>query len=115
MSYYAMTDIIINNNETATINDYNINFRKSQLINYVCDHYNVGVSDITGLSRIGRVRDARNLIMYCLHKVLKITCIETGRIVNRNHATVLNGSRRVMNYIETDKEYNQFVNELINK
>jgi len=88
--------------------------RVDELIKKVCDHYSVTLEDLEGSSRKESPRDARNLLMYILHKVLKITCYDVGLIFNRNYSTVLNAAKKISGWIEFDKEYAEFTANIIN-
>ena len=116
MNYYAMVDIKLQEKENRDSNKvWNKDMRKTQLIKNICNYYNVTIDDLKVRNRKGNIRDSRNLTMYCLHKVLMFTSQGEGDILNRDHATILNGCRRTMDWIETDKEYQQLVSTIINR
>lgn len=55
------------------------------------------IEDVTGVtkkqlfskSRLGHIAIARNIAGYILHKEVKITSIETAKILNLNHSTII--------------------------
>lgn len=116
MNYYAMVDVQLQQNEhQQTVKSWNKDVRSKQLIKNVCEYYDVTLEDLKGRNRKAVFRDARNLTMYCLHKILRISCTEVGNTLNRDHATVLNGCKRVMDWVEVNKEYRQLVSTILNK
>ena len=116
MNYYAMVDVSLQRKENQeTDKGWNKEVRSKQIINNICYYYSINPEDLRSRNRKAAVRDARNLTMYCLHKVLKLTSTYVGEMLNRDHATVLNGSKRTMDWIETDKKYEQLVATILNK
>lgn len=115
MGIYSMVDKIYQEKKAINLNDYNREQRGNHLIYAICKYYQVSITDLTSRSREGKIRDARNLAFYVLHKKLKITSLAVGKTFNRNHATVLSGCKRTANWMEYDKEYSQLVSTLLNQ
>lgn len=113
-SIYEMVDILMQRKESPDGIIIDRDKRRDELLVKVCRYYNIGLEDLRGPNRKGTIRDARNLSMYIMYRVLKYTSTFTGSYINRNHATVLSGSSRTANYIEVDKNYCQFVSTILN-
>jgi len=88
--------------------------RRDKLINKIESNYSVTLDQLKGRDRHRQIVDVRNVLMYAMHKVYGFTSTETSNFLNRNHATVLNGARRVGGFMDVDKYYKQEVLELIN-
>lgn len=113
-SIYEMVDILLQRKESPDGVIVDRDKRRDELLVKVCKYYNIGLEDLRGPNRKGTIRDARNLSMYIMYKVLKYTSTFTGSYINRSHATILSGANRTSNWIEVDKKYEQFVSTILN-
>ena len=86
----------------------------TRAIERVCETMDVTWPELIGKSRERRISEPRNVLFYILHKVYKLSSTETGKMLNRNHATVLNGSNRVEGFITYDKNFKNQIEEIIN-
>lgn len=101
---------------------FNIKFKEvtaDHLRHIICRVCEVSWEDILTGPRKGSIIIARQLFCWFAMNVAGITCTETARILNKNHATILVSRDKVQNMIDTDDElymvYFKPVNEAVNK
>ena len=71
----------------------------------VADHFSLGVSDITGASRLGQVAWARQLAIYLTRELTDTPLQRIGDAFGgRNHATVLHACKRVSDRISVNND-----------
>jgi len=71
----------------------------------VADHFGLGVGDITGPSRLGRVAWARQLAIYLVRELTDTPLQRIGEAFGgRNHATVLHACKRVSDRISVNND-----------
>jgi chromosomal replication initiator protein len=71
----------------------------------VAEHFSLGVSDITGTSRLGRVAWARQLAIYLVRELTDTPLQRIGDAFGgRNHATVLHACKRVSDRISVNND-----------
>lgn len=68
----------------------------------VCDKFGVSREELFGYMRPAHVARARHCL-YALMVRTGLSASETGRLLGRDHGTVLHGVKSWRNYIETDK------------
>ncbi len=85
-----------------------------EVIQKVCFFYGVEYLELMSKSRVRNIVDARNTIYYILNRCCKVSLTEIGRILKKNHATVLSGANRVEGFMEFDKVFKVQINNLIN-
>ena len=61
----------------------------NNFINEFCEKFNITLNEIKGKSRVSDINIRRNLLIYMLRRVFKLTSEKVGILVNRNHANVL--------------------------
>ncbi len=77
-----------------------------KVLNYVCTHYDVSKDDVVGKSQKHELVVARQIAMYFLFHLSKVSVNQIGRMLgNRNHATVSYGIGRVAQAAQNDKEF----------
>jgi chromosomal replication initiator protein len=75
------------------------------IINAVCRRTGATPADLRGRSRVRDVAYARHLAMYLLRMDARISVAEIGRTLgHRDHATVLQGIKRITNELTTRQE-----------
>lgn len=84
--------------------------------NVVCQHLNVDQSVLDSTKRTREVAQARQIAMYLCkqHTQAPLTAIGAA-IGGKNHATVLHACKTVANLIETDKFFQQLIEEIERK
>ena len=72
------------------------------LINKVAKYYSLGKRQLLGDSRQLPIVRPRQIVMYLLRVYLKLSLQETGRIVGRDHSTVMSAVGKITNLLSTD-------------
>ena len=77
-----------------------------EIIETVCNHFNVSPSAVGGKSRKRDFVVARQVSMYLAQKYTKMPASRTGKLVgNRDHSTVIHSCTQVENRLKVDKEF----------
>ena len=84
---------------------------KENIIEKVCLHFDLEISQVYLKSRLRDIIEARSIIMYLLHKHLRMSCTDVGRVFNKDHATVLHACKKVSGFMDVDKSYRVLVNK----
>ena len=72
------------------------------LINKVAKYYSLGKRQLLGDSRQLPIVRPRQIVMYLLRVYLKLSLQETGRIIGRDHSTVMSAVGKITNLLSTD-------------
>lgn len=75
------------------------------LIRKVAEIHNVTVDDMMGNGRTSKFVEARQEAFYALHK-RGLSYSEIGRIMNRDHSTVMYGVRKYLDGVERQQRLN---------
>ena len=102
------------------IDKYVQNTSKEISIDYIqkiiSDYFNIPVEMIVAKSRKREIVQARQLTMYFSKRYTKSSLSTIGlHCGNKDHATVLHACKTVSNLLDTDKQFNSYVNELEKK
>lgn len=77
-----------------------------EIIETVCNHFNVSPSAVGGKSRKRDFVVARHVSMYLAQKYTKMPASRIGKLVgNRDHSTVIHSCTQVENRLKVDKEF----------
>ena len=77
-----------------------------EIIETVCNHFNVSPSAVGGNSRKRDFVVARQVSMYLAQKYTKMPASRIGKLVgNRDHSTVIHSCTQVENRLKVDKEF----------
>lgn len=77
-----------------------------EIIETVCNHFNVSPSVVGGKSRKRDFVVARQVSMYLAQKYTKMPASRIGKLVgNRDHSTVIHSCTQVENRLKVDKEF----------
>ena len=77
-----------------------------EIIETVCNHFNVSPSAVGGKSRKRDFVVARQVSMYLAQKYTKMPASRIGKLVgNRDHSTVIHSCTQVENRLKVDKEF----------
>lgn len=88
----------ITNYESALKHDLDI------LMNVVCEYLELDKSKLTSKSRLGKYVEGRHYFCYLAREITDETLKKIGRIIGRDHATVLHSSRKVEDLLCYDKK-----------
>lgn len=88
--------------KTQNLVDYAVGIEKLQIITKVaCAVFHVDESQIFSNTRVAQLREPRQVIQYLANKMTKLSLAEIGkRTGKKDHATVLNAKRKVLEGIE---------------
>ena len=68
----------------------------------VARYYGINADELKGKSRHKQIVEPRQLAMYLLREDAHLSTPEIGRLLNRDHTTVLHGLKQVVNDIARD-------------
>lgn len=80
----------------------------------LCNFMVTNPNEILAKNKNEEISIKRHKIAYTLHQVLKINCLLTGRVLKRNHATILNSCRVINGLLSYDKQLQKEVGLLRN-
>lgn len=79
----------------------------------VCREFDVDKNTILSNSRKKEVTITRQIIMYLLRELLNLKYEEIGKLVCRNHSTVISGIKKANEFLTEDRDLNKRVNLII--
>ena len=86
-----------------------------EIIETVCNHFNVAASSVAGRSRKREFVVARQVSMYLAQKYTKMPASRIGKLVGgRDHSTVIHSCSQVENRLKTDKAFSSEVSSIEN-
>jgi len=80
-----------------------VSYDTERLIATVAAHLNVAPASITGAARNKEVARARLIVMYLLHEDRRLTWCAIGRVLGRDHSTVMKGHARITELLPLDR------------
>jgi len=83
------------------------------LINAICLAYGITEEVLKSKTRVGKIVEARTIAAYHLHRRLKYSSTVTGRMLNRDHATILHLCNKAEDLIDVDKKFKNQINRFI--
>lgn len=86
-----------------------------RILECVAEKCTIGIQDITGLSRVQNIREAR--FFYCLitRELTRMPYQLIGNYINRSHCSVLHGIRRAYELIDIYPEMETLYKEIKNE
>lgn len=85
----------------------------NKIVDAVCEHYHVQVEDVLGASRRRELVLARQVSMYFLQHLGKVTVNRIGRLMGgRDHATVKHGIEKIVAAQQQSKDFHRELKEL---
>jgi chromosomal replication initiator protein len=85
------------------------------IIETVCNHFNVSTSSVAGRSRKREFVVARQVSMYLAQKYTKMPASRIGKLVGgRDHSTVIHSCSQVEQRLKTDKAFSAEVSSIEN-
>ena len=67
------------------------------------DAYGITDDELWSVKRYEEVAFCRMVIYYTLHRSFGITAARVGRILGKNHGTILKGCQRIDGFLEVDR------------
>ncbi len=65
------------------------------ILSFVCNFYSVDVADVKGLKKPNEIVKARQVYSWIALRTTEHTQAAIGRVINRNHATILHGYNKI--------------------
>ncbi len=82
----------------------------------VCDYFNLNVEKLQSKTRKREVVQARQIAMYFSKNLTSSSLSAIGAAIGgKDHATVLYACRQVNNFVETDREFKSYINDIEQK
>lgn len=86
------------------------------IMDVVCDHFNVSENDIKSKNRQQELVHARHIIMYLCRNLTDATYKEIASYIgNRDHSTVIHGERTISDLIEKSESERKSIETIVNK
>jgi chromosomal replication initiator protein len=79
-----------------------IKINPEDLINKIAKYYSLGKRQLLGDSRALPVVRPRQILMYLLRKQVGLPLQEVGRVVGRDHSTVMSAVEKITNLLSTN-------------
>ncbi|MBA3724361.1 MAG: chromosomal replication initiator protein DnaA [Candidatus Levybacteria bacterium] len=77
------------------------NLHADDIIDYVCNYYNVKPTQLKGPKRNAALVRARQVAMYLIQKELKLTLVDIGNLLGgRDHTTIMHGVDKIGKLVE---------------
>jgi len=96
----ALAERVVSRLKKDTPKKYDVN----QILDAVCSHFNVDVEDVLGKSRKREFVLARQISMYFLQNLAKVSVNRIGRLIgNRDHSTVAHSIDKIAEQMISDK------------
>jgi hypothetical protein len=77
-----------------------------EILYHVCHYYGIQPGDLVEKSRPAHINEARQMYFYLARRHTPRSFAEIGKVVNRHHATVIHGYKKLLSYqtpMETDR------------
>ena len=87
--------------------------RTELLISRVIKKYKITKEELLSDTRRRHIVEPRQIALFAMHKKYGYTSIAAGKYFDKDHATVLYAVKNIKGIMETDKDFNKLVNELI--
>lgn len=81
----------------------------TKIMEEVADAYGFKVDDLLSRQRISRIAEARAVMCYLLSRHLSMSSTEIGKMLGRNHATILHLVSKVDDMLSFPKMYREHV------
>ena len=83
------------------------------LINKLLKSYNINRKQLFSNSRLRIIVEPRQIALFAMHKKYGYTSQGAADYFSKNHSNVLYASKNIEGIMQTDKDFNRLVNELI--
>jgi chromosomal replication initiator protein len=86
-----------------------------EVINAVCENFMVTYADITGKKRDRNIKEARHVFMWAMRMESPLSFSSIGKMVNKDHATVIHACDNIDNAIGYDPKLRDLVKAICDK
>jgi hypothetical protein len=84
-----------------------------RVLSVVCEHTGVTRDEMISQTRAAEIVAARHAFCYlAYHAINNHTLKEIGKVINRDHATVLHGKNKIQDFIDFDKRVKKLITDL---
>ncbi len=84
------------------------------LIKPISIFFDIDESELLGSSRKAKLVEARHIFAYCLRKKLELSYPEIGKILERDHTSIMHACEHAEYLIGENSEIKNFINNLLN-
>jgi hypothetical protein len=92
-----------------------MNITEAEIIETWSKHYGLSVAQVVHRDRHSEVRIPRQILIYCLREYTKLSLMNIGLRVDRNHTTVIYTCNKVRDCYLNDKELRGKLNALLDE
>ena len=89
------------------------NITVEKILETVSKKYGISIDDLKSKSRVSNITNARQIAMYIIRKKTDLSLPKTGKVFNRDHATVVSSVEKVEKEIKCNSLFEIEINELI--
>ena len=108
---YSMVDYLTDNRKPRV--RANSEELVEKIVKRVIVSYRITKDELLSKKRNREFVESRQIIMYAMREKFGYTFREAGAYFGKDHATALYGIRNIRNIMETDKDFNQKIKELL--
>ena len=108
---YSMVDYLTDNRKPRV--RANSEELVEKIVKRVMVNYRITKDELLSKKRNREFVESRQIIMYAMREKFGYTFREAGAYFGKDHATALYGIRNIKGIMQTDKDFNKLVNELI--
>ena len=108
----ALALSILNNDFKKEKNENKKTTSNENIINAVAKYYKIKPEDITSKIKTSNVCLARNIVMFLMRDLNSVNYQEIGKILNRNHSTIISGIKNITNMLENDAKMPSIIAEI---
>jgi len=90
------------NKSTLDNGNVTIKYTPEDMISAVSKYFSIGKRVLLGTSRARPVAMPRQILMYLLRRDLKLPLEEVGRVIGRDHTTVMHAVNKITNLASSD-------------
>lgn len=76
--------------------------RSEIIVDVVCTHFDIHKRDIRGPSRLKRFAHPRQICMYLMRVILRLSFPQIGKFMNRDHSTAIHGVRKMLPLVDDE-------------
>lgn len=97
------------------MSDINLNNRINWIVKVVSDFYGIEIRLIFSKSRRQDIVEARHILAYCLREKYRLSFPVLGKILNRDHTSIMHACENSITLIANNKEVNKLVKSILKK
>jgi len=84
-----------------------------QIINAVCDYFNITKNDIIGKKRNKEIVEPRMVAIYMVEEMLELPLVSIGQLFGgRDHTTIMHARDKIGKEVKTNKKTQNIINEI---